>query len=141
MRTKQQYQSLQQKQGNTAVPGQSRARRPEAPTRLKAERVQLRVRPVSGEQEPGAAGERLKELPGWQLARNGKAIAMVREFADSLTAMDYAGILLQLAVQSGQRVGIELAGARVKVSLRSRSRGSPPAGLAEEALEFARSLC
>ena len=133
-------QQSQKQKGFTARPGSSRVRRPEAPARLKAERVQLRIQPVSRQKTPGPTGKGLAGLPGWQRARNGNAIAMVREFADSQTAVDYAGFLVRYAAGSSLRIGIDLAGTRVKVSLRSSSRSRPQAGLGDEALEFARSL-
>ena len=88
--------------------------------RLKAERVQ----------------EKLRALPGWQLAVDGRGVHRVWDFADARVASAHAGFVNELAGAEGRAAEITLTGARVRVLLRNRRRGTVPAAL----LEFAKVL-
>jgi pterin-4a-carbinolamine dehydratase len=97
----------------------------QAEGRLKAERVQLR----------------LKRMPGWSLLAEGKAIDRVRQFESPLAAASYLMFASLLARQVGQPLRISQVGNTVVIALTGRAKGPVAArGLTEEVLDFAEQL-
>jgi pterin-4a-carbinolamine dehydratase len=88
--------------------------------KLKAERVQ----------------EKLRSMPGWRLALEGKALSRVREFPDSEVASAFATFAGAFTVRMKQPADVTLSGSRVLVVLHARNRS----GLSNAVLDFARSL-
>src|SRR5262245_18632907 len=118
-----------------AVPDVTPARRPAPPpSRLKAERVQLRIEPAPGRLKAERVQERLAAMPGWFVVGNG--LGRVRELPSPQAAAAHAGFVAQAASTAGQRVVIQLAGSRVTLFLRGRLRD----GLTETAMDFAQAL-
>jgi len=101
-----------------AVPTQSQAQQ-----RLKAERVQTR----------------LKRLPGWQMQSGGKAIDRVRHFPDEQVAASYLAYAALLAGQRGQPLQAAVNGSTVVVALPGRST-RPGGGITEDVLDLAEQL-
>lgn len=90
-------------------------------TRLKAERVQ----------------EKLRAVPGWRLLAGGKAVDRVREFHDPRVAAAWAQFVHLYAERAGFPAEVTVSGARVLVILRDRiTRGE----LSTAALEAIRVL-
>ncbi|HYG62623.1 MAG TPA: 4a-hydroxytetrahydrobiopterin dehydratase [Thermoanaerobaculia bacterium] len=104
---------------NTTQPVARKLIRPRG-EKLKAERVQ----------------EKLRSMPGWQLAREGKALSRVREFPDHGVATAFASYAGAFTARMKQPADVTLSGSRVLVILHARSR----AGLSNAVLEFAKSL-
>jgi pterin-4a-carbinolamine dehydratase len=92
----------------------------QAQQRLKAERVQLR----------------LKQMPSWKMQSGGKAIDRVRQFPDALTAASYLAFAALLARQSGQPLRATVHGNTIMVALPGRSSK----GINEEVLDLAEQL-
>jgi pterin-4a-carbinolamine dehydratase len=97
--------------------------RGQAEERLKAERVQLR----------------LKQLPGWKMPAEGKAIDRVRKFADPLVAASYLAFAALLARRVGQPLRLSLVGSTIVIALTGRSKGAAK-GINEEVLDLAEQL-
>jgi hypothetical protein len=97
----------------------------EAPSesRLKAERVQLR----------------LLRMPGWILAAGGTSIDRVRDLASAYSAADYGTFVLREAARARQKVRVGLNGTRVVVTVLSYRRGRERA-IGMEQLDFAAGL-
>lgn len=91
-----------------------------AQERLKAERVQLR----------------LKRMPGWTMQSSGKAIDRAREFPDPLVAASYLAFAALLARQSGQPLRASLVGTNIVLALTGRAKD----GITEEVLDLAEQL-
>ena len=94
-----------------------------AEDRLKAERVQLR----------------LKRMQGWKVVGKGEAIDRLRKFEDPLVAATYLAFASLLARQAGQPLRISLNGGTMVVALTGRSKG-PDKGLTDEVLDIAEQL-
>ena len=88
--------------------------------KLKAERVQ----------------EKLRSMPGWRLAGEGKALSRIREFPDSEVASAFATFTGAFTSRMKQPADVTLSGSRVLVVLHAKSRS----GLSNAVLDFARSL-
>jgi pterin-4a-carbinolamine dehydratase len=117
--------ALQQRKVGPAQPGDTMRRtesltQAQAQQRLKAERVQLR----------------LKQMPSWKVQSGGKVIDRVRQFPDALTAASYLAFAALLARQSGQRLWASVHGSTITVTLPGRAK----AGLTEETLDLAEQL-
>ncbi|HYG65255.1 MAG TPA: hypothetical protein VEL74_21925 [Thermoanaerobaculia bacterium] len=85
-------------------------------TRLKAERVQ----------------EKLRAAPGWRLLAGGKAVDRVREFHDPRVAAAWAQFVHLYAERAGFPAEVTVSGARVMVILRDRvTRGELSAAALE----------
>jgi len=97
--------------------------RSEAEQRLKAERVQLR----------------LKRMQGWTMLAEGKAIHRVRKFPDALVAASYLGFASLLARQVNQPLRVSVVGGTMVLALTGRSKG-PNKGITEEVLDLAEQL-
>jgi pterin-4a-carbinolamine dehydratase len=95
----------------------------QAQQRLKAERVQ----------------SRLRRLPGWKIQSGGKAIDRVRQFRDPQVAASYLAYAALLASQSGQPLQAVVNGQTVILVLPGRSM-RPGAGITEDVLELAEQL-
>lgn len=91
----------------------------QAQQRLKAERVQLR----------------LKQMPSWRTQPGGRVIDRVRQFPDALTAASYLAFAALLARQSGQRLTASVLGNTITVTLPGRAKG-----ITEEILDLAEQL-
>jgi pterin-4a-carbinolamine dehydratase len=116
--------ALQQRKANQARPADAMRRTEsltpaQAQQRLKAERVQLR----------------LKQMPGWKVQPGGKVIDRVRQFPDALTAASYLAFAALLARQSGQRLWASVHGSTITVALPGRTKG-----ITEETLDLAEQL-
>jgi pterin-4a-carbinolamine dehydratase len=95
----------------------------QAQERLKAERVQLR----------------LKRMQGWKLLGEGKAIDRVRQFSDPLVASSYLAFASLLARQEKQPLRVSMAGSTIVLALTGRSKG-PDRGITEGVLDLAEQL-
>lgn len=95
----------------------------QAQQRLKAERVQ----------------SRLKRLPGWRMQSGGKAIDRVRQFRDPQVAASYLAYAALLASQSGQPLQAAVNGQTVVIALPGRST-RPGASITEDVLDLAEQL-
>ena len=92
--------------------------------RLKAERVQLR----------------LKEMPGWRLLKGGRGIDRVKELGSAEAAADYAGFVLRQAARDQQMTRVELQGSRVLLAVFAKGRSGGRSGLTAKQLDFASAL-
>ena len=97
--------------------------RDQALQRLKAERVQLR----------------LKRLQGWKMLAEGKAIDRVRQFDDPLVATAYLSFASLLARQAGQPLRAMMSGKTIVLALTGRTKG-PVKGITEDVLDLAEQL-
>ena len=97
--------------------------RNQAQERLKAERVQLR----------------LKRMPGWKMLAEGKAIDRVRQFHDPLVAASYLTFASLLARQVNQPLRVSVVGSTVVLALTGRAKGADR-GLTEGVLDLAEQL-
>lgn len=87
-------------------PVEKKKRRPVI-DRLKAERIQLRLR----------------GLPGWAASREGHSLRRVRRFGSPAAAASYAAFAASLAESSGLALSLGLHGARLSLAVRDRSSG------------------
>jgi pterin-4a-carbinolamine dehydratase len=78
--------------------------------RLKAERVQL-------------VAKRLQFMPGWQLAKDDKAISRVYVFPDPRVAVAYAAYVTEHSAALKLPASVLLSGSRAVVTLRGERRG------------------
>lgn len=97
--------------------------RHQAAERLKSERVQ----------------SRLKRMSGWKMVGDGRAIDRVRQFGDPLVTATYLAFASLLARQAGQPLQVSLQGSTVALALTGRSKG-PDRGLTEDVLDLAEQL-
>jgi pterin-4a-carbinolamine dehydratase len=97
--------------------------RTQAEERLKAERVQAR----------------LKRLAGWKMLGEGKAIDRLRKFEDPLVAAAYLAFASLLARQVGQPLRVSMADNKIVIALTGRSKGSDK-GITDEVLDLAEQL-
>ena len=97
--------------------------RNQAEQRLKAERVQAR----------------LKRMQGWKMVGDGKAIDRLRKFEDPLVAASYLAFVSLLARQVRQPLRVSLNGGTMVVALTGRSKG-PDKGITDEVLDLAEQL-
>ena len=97
--------------------------RSQAQERLKAERVQLR----------------LKRMQGWKMLGEGKAIDRVRQFSDPLVASSYLAFASLLARQVNQPLRVSVVGSTIVLALTGRSKG-PDRGITEGVLDLAEQL-
>jgi pterin-4a-carbinolamine dehydratase len=97
--------------------------RSQAQERLKAERVQLR----------------LKRMQGWKMLAQGKAIDRVRQFPDPLVASSYLAFASLLARQVNQPLRVSVVGSTIVLALTGRSKG-PDRGITEGVLDLAEQL-
>ncbi len=94
-----------------------------AKERLKAERVQLR----------------LKRIQGWKMLSEGKAIDRIREFEDPQVAAAYLAFASQLARQAGQPLRVLTVGGVMVIALTGRTKGTDR-GITHEVLDLAEQL-
>jgi pterin-4a-carbinolamine dehydratase len=94
-----------------------------ATERLKAERVQLR----------------LKRLPGWKMLAEAGAIDRVRRFEDPLVAATYLAFASLLARTVRQPLQVSLTDGNIIIALTGRKKG-PAKGLTEEVIDLAEQL-
>ncbi len=94
-----------------------------AKERLKAERVQ----------------SRLKRMQGWKMQKQGQAIDRVREFEDPLVAASYLAFASQLARQAGQPFQVSAVGGVMIIALTGRTKGTDK-GITHEVLDLAEQL-
>lgn len=106
-----------------------------ARTRLKAERVQLRVEPPAAVVKAQRVLDWLRSHPDWRLGSAGNAIVRSRDFPNDIGAVHYAAYLAKAATFARQRVDIDVTGTRVTVAVRGKARP----GLSKSALDFAQS--
>lgn len=104
--------------GAVAFPSQRQAR-----TRLKSERVQLRLR----------------RMQGWRMQSGGRAIDRVRQFSDPAVAASYLAFAATLARSTGQVLQASVNGNTITVALPGRST-RPGEGITDEVLDFAEQL-
>jgi pterin-4a-carbinolamine dehydratase len=97
--------------------------RDQAEDRLKAERVQ----------------GRLKRLQGWNLVEEGKAITRVRKFEDPLVASAYLAFASLQARQAKQPLRVSANQGTLVLALTGRSKG-PEKGITDEVLDLAEQL-
>jgi pterin-4a-carbinolamine dehydratase len=92
--------------------------------RLKAERVQFR----------------LKQMPGWRLVLKGQALDRAREFQHEEDAVDYATLALRMAGRERYPARVHVAGKSVLLTLHDHSRQGARSGITDKLLDFAASL-
>jgi pterin-4a-carbinolamine dehydratase len=92
--------------------------------RLKAERVQLR----------------LKRMPGWSLLHGGKSIDRARQFHQPEDAVDYATLVLRMASREAFPAQVLVDGKRVVLTLQGHSVSGERGGITDNLLDFAASL-
>ncbi|HEX5035415.1 MAG TPA: hypothetical protein VFW62_13125 [bacterium] len=95
----------------------------QAAERLKAERVQLR----------------LKRLPGWKMLPERQAIDRVRRFDEPLVAAAYLAFASILARSVGQPLRISLTDGNIIIALTGRTKGTDK-GITQEVLDLAEQL-
>ena len=95
----------------------------QAVERLKAERVQLRLR----------------RMPGWKMLVEGKAIDRVRQFSDPLVAASYLAFASLLAREAGQPLRVLVVGGTIAIALTGRTKG-PDKGITDDVLDLAEQL-
>ena len=92
--------------------------------RLKAERVQLR----------------LKRMPGWSLVHEGKSLDRARQFRQPEDAVDYATLVLRMASREAFPAQVQVDGKRVFLTLQGHSVSGERGGITDNLLDFAASL-
>lgn len=92
--------------------------------RLKAERVQLR----------------LKEMPGWGLVHGGRALDRVRELRCVEDAVDFAALALRMASRAKYPAQVHLNGKQVVLTLQGHAQMGARGGITDHLLDFATSL-
>jgi len=92
--------------------------------RLKAERVQLR----------------LKRMPGWGLVHDGKSLDRVRQFHQPDDAVDFATLVLRMASREAFPAQVHVDGKRVVLTLQGHSAQGERGGITDKLLDFAASL-
>ena len=95
----------------------------QAEERLKAERVQLR----------------LKRLQGWKMLAEGTAVHRLRKFENPLVAATYLAFASLLARQAQQPLRVSLADGNIVIALTGRAKG-PDKGITDEVLDLAEQL-
>ena len=130
---------MDKQQTDAAPPQQSKASRPAdrvdrqralartvtwAKARLKAELIQ----------------EKLRSMPGWKAVPGNQAVDRVRELASPEMATAWAVYVLQAAAMRQQRVGVELSGSQVTVTVRGPGSAARRNLFPLDALEFAKQL-
>lgn len=106
-----------------AVGAAMAATRNQAEERLKAERVQ----------------SRLKRMQGWKMLVAGKAIDRVRKFEDPLVEASYLTFASLLARKVGQPLRVSVMGGNIVIVLTGRTKG-PAKGITDEVLDLAEQL-
>jgi pterin-4a-carbinolamine dehydratase len=130
-----------QEAGGGTVVEMTSARRPvTAPTRLKAERVQLSAESTRSRLKAERVQEKIRGLPGWRVALEGQAIDRVRQFRDPTGAAIYVDYVTRMATHHRQPFGLDYLGNRVGVTLWAKPEHGRPAGLNEAVLNFARTI-
>jgi hypothetical protein len=89
--------------------------------RIKAERVQ----------------DRIRSMPGWTLGVGGHLIERVRDLATAFSAADYGNLVLREAARARQKVRVSLSGKRVVVTILAPSAGRERGVIGLEQLDFA----
>jgi pterin-4a-carbinolamine dehydratase len=107
---------------------------------LKAERVQLTVTGALPRLKAERVQVSLKTLPGWRLARGGRAIDRVREFPDAPSAAAFTSYVAQVAMRMAQPVALSQVGAQLAITLPGKPQRGPGGGITETVLELARAL-
>lgn len=93
--------------------------------KLKAERVQ----------------DKLRAMPGWSVsARSRRSLERVWELPDNRIAMAFVQLVNELATHHRMTAVVRLAGAQVGVTLRGRSGRGANAGVTDTMLDFAKML-
>jgi pterin-4a-carbinolamine dehydratase len=92
--------------------------------RLKAERVQLR----------------LKRMPGWSLVHDGKSLDRARQFHQPDDAVDFATLVLRMAGREAYPAQVHVDGKRVVLTLQGHSVQGERGGITDNLLDFAASL-
>lgn len=125
MTTQTQAQTEGTERAQPAAPGKAaRVRRKPAVDRLKAERVE----------------EKLREAPGWQVASQGRAIDRVREFPTPEVAALFGAYAMGYAGVKKLPVTVNLAEKYVLVTLHARSPNGRFDGLTDALFEVAKQL-
>jgi hypothetical protein len=107
---------------------------------LKGERVQRELEAAAAALQGERVQERLKRMPGWNLAVGGRAIDCSRELPSAFGAADYANFVLREAARTRQRVQIRLSGSRMVVSVLAPVHGEGSGVIGRDQLDFAASL-
>ena len=109
--------------GGIVINSRDVTERNQAEERLKAERVQAR----------------LKRMQGWQMLVEGKAIDRVRKFDNPLVAASYLAFASLLAREARQPLRVSQIGGTLLLALTGRSKG-PQNGQTDEVLDLAEQL-
>jgi pterin-4a-carbinolamine dehydratase len=107
---------------------------------LKAERVQTELAAPAARLKAERVQLRLKQMPGWGLALKGKAIDRAREFQHEEDAVDYATLALRMASRERYPVRVQIAGKSILVTLHDHPRQGVHGGITDKLLDFAASL-
>ena len=92
--------------------------------RLKAERVQLR----------------LKQMPGWGLGHDGKSLDRARQFHQPEDAVDFATLVLRMASREAYPAQVQVDGKRIVLTLQGHAVPGARGGITDNLLDFAASL-
>jgi pterin-4a-carbinolamine dehydratase len=107
---------------------------------LKAERVQTELAAPAARLKAERVQLRLKQMPGWGLALKGQAVDRIREFQHEEDAVDYATLALRMASRERYSVRVQIAGKSILVTLHDHSRQGVLGGITDKLLDFAASL-
>jgi len=117
-----------------------------ADTDLKAERVQAEavapVASITNRLKAERVQERLRRMPGWRLVPGGRAIDRVKDLGNAESAADFAGFVLRKAARDKQVVRVEIQGTRLLLSVLSPtpSRARNGVWVTDHQLDFAATL-
>jgi len=107
---------------------------------LKAERVQTELAAPDARLKAERVQLRLKQMPGWALALKGKAIDRAREFRHEEDAVDYATLVLRMASRERHPVRVQIAGKSILVTLHDHLGQGARGGITDKLLDFAARL-
>lgn len=97
--------------------------------KLKAERIGATL-------GSGALRDRLKDLPGWEVTSDGKALARTYEFPTFRAAVAFVHFVAEVAEAQGHHPEIEIQRKRVTLKLATREAS----GVTEQDVELARRI-
>jgi len=107
---------------------------------LKAERVQTELAAPAARLKAERVQLRLKQMPGWGLVHKGKGLDRTREFQHAEDAVDYATLALRMASRERYPVRVQVAGKSIHLTLHDHPRPGVRGGITDKLLDFAASL-
>jgi pterin-4a-carbinolamine dehydratase len=107
---------------------------------LKAERVQTELAAPGARLKAERVQLRLKQMPGWALTLKGKAIDRARELLHEEDAVDYATLALRMASREGYPVRVQVTGKSILITLHDHPSQGVRGGITDKLLDFAARL-